>query len=242
MPPHPLSTGPRLLKTLLLLAVLTPLAVRAEMLTLVDPLGRSIQANVISVENGIVKIRRDDGQIFELPLKNLSDDSQSELKIWAQKNPPASKPATETTVFIPTEKSITMSVSRGKFDVDVTYKSEYAQDSYEAWGYNIQLTNTTLYPLDKLRIEYNIFGRRYSSSDQSVQTGREAITGLGAKKSTTFRTKTFRLSKWKTSDNKAYGGQLNGVWVRLYYGNTLLQEYSSPDSIKTKEKWTQAED
>jgi hypothetical protein len=215
---------------------------RAELRTLVDQFGRSIKADVLSVEGDIVKIKRDDGQLFDMPLKNLSDDNQAELKAWAQKNPSAAEPAQEIKFVAPSPESIKMSVSRGKFDIDVAYKSEYSQDSYEEWGYNVQLTNTTLYPIDKLRVEYNIFGRLYSSSSQRVQFGNQAVEGIGPRKSITFRTKSFRINKWKTSESKAYGGQLNGVWVRLYYDSTLLQEYSSPDSIKTKEKWTSVSD
>ena len=246
-PHHPSSSVRSLLKAVLLLALLAPLSALAEMRTLIDQLGRSIKADVISVEAGIVKIKRADGILFDLPLKNLSDDTQAELKAWAAQNTAtasaASKAAPETVVFIPTEKSITMAVNRGKFDVDIAYKSEYSQDSYEEWGYNIQLTNTTLYPIDKLRIEYNLFGRRYSGSEQSVKVGSQTVEPVGSRKTISFRTsKSFRISKWKTQDTKAYGGQLTGVWVRLYHGNTLLQEYSSPESIRTKEKWATNDD
>jgi hypothetical protein len=207
----------------------------AQVRTLTDQMGRTIRAEVLSVEDGTVKIRREDGQLFEMSLANLSDDDQIAVKASAKKNPPVVGEVTKTT---PVPGSVTMSVSRGKFDVDVTYKSLYSKDSYEFWGYNIQLVNTTLKPIEDVRVEYNIFGRLYSGSTQSVETGRQVVEALGAKKDTTFRTKAFRLNRWKSLGSSGSGGELSGVWAKLYVGDTLLTEYSSPDSIKTKEKWT----
>jgi len=77
------------LRTLpLLLAAVAPL-VQAEPQTLTDKQGRSLKAEVISVTGDQVKIKRDDGQTFNLSLANLSDDDQKRLKEWAAKNLPA---------------------------------------------------------------------------------------------------------------------------------------------------------
>lgn len=207
----------------------------AQVRTLTDQMGRTIKAEVLGVEGDVVKIRREDGQHFDMPMANLSAEDQTAVKAAAKKA--AAEAKLEMKAATPVPGSVTMAVSRGKFDVDVTYSSVYSKDSYEFWGYNIQLANTTLRPIENIRVEYNIFGRLYSGSTQSVESGRQAVELLGAKKDTKFRTKTFRLNRWKSLGSNASGGELTGVWARLYVGDTLLDEYSSPESIKTREKW-----
>jgi hypothetical protein len=219
------------------------LPARSEVRTLTDQLGRTIKVEIIAVTTDTVTIKREDGQKFDMPLANLSDDDQAALRAWTKKNPDSAMPEVPTIKTVPSPKSVTMTLSRGKFDVDVTYKSEYSKESYEGWGYNVQLTNTTLAPLENLRVDYNIFGRLYSSSSQTRESGSNTVETLAAKKSVTFRTKSFRLSKWKAHDGSYNSnGTLTGVWVRLYAGDTLLQEYASPESLKTAEKWTVSRD
>lgn len=61
---------------------------RAESFTLTDKQGRSIKADVISVTAGQVKIRRDDGQTFDLPLSTLADTDQKNSRTGPPKKPP----------------------------------------------------------------------------------------------------------------------------------------------------------
>ncbi len=220
------------------IAMLTGLTAVAEVRTLTDQMGRSIKADVIAVDGDIVKIRREDGQLFDMPLAKLSEEDQATLKAQSQTTPKAA----ESSKAAPVPGSVAMSVSRGKFNVDVTYKSEYSKDSYEDWGYNVQLTNTTLQPIEGLRVEYNIFGRLFASSSQRVESGRRQVEALGPKKGTTFRTKSFRLNKWKSLGSNGFSGELTGIWARLYIGDTLVQEYASPESVKAKETWTPPKD
>lgn len=235
------SPSVRLL-SIALIALATP-AGRAELRTFVDQFGRTIKAETVSLDGDTVRIRREDGQLFDLPVAKLSDEDQAYLKTWAAKNPRAVQSDNDAVKSVaPTAASVSLSVTKTKFNVDVTYKSEYWQDSYEEWGYNIQLANTTLGPVDGLRVEYNIFGRLYSSSDQTVVAGGQSIDPIASRKNAMFRTKPFRISKSKAIDVKAYGGQINGVWVKLYHGDTLLQEYSTPETLKTREKWTPSRD
>jgi hypothetical protein len=235
MPPNP-----TIIRRSILIGIITAagLAAQAQVRTLTDQLGRTIKADVIAVSADTVTVKREDGREFELPLAHLSDDDQAWLRDWAKKNPTSAKLAGDTFKTAPSPKSVTLSMNRGKFNVDVTYNSTYSKESYEEWGYNIQLANTTLYPLENLRVDYMIFGRSYAGSSQTRESGRTTVELLGPKKSTTFRTKSFRFNKWRTSDGSySSQGGLTGVWARLYSGDTLLHEYASPESLKTTEKW-----
>lgn len=216
----------------------------AQVRTLTDQLGRTIRAEVLSVEGDVVKIKREDGQLFDMPLANLSDDDQIALKAWARKNPrpaAAEEPSPPAAPAV-TPASVRLNASRAKFSVDVTFKYDAYQDSYEDWGYNIEVTNTTLHPVEGLRVEYMIFGRLFASSTQTSQSGRQALDAIEARKSTSFRTKSFRMNKWKAGGYGNSGGQLNGVWIRLYAGDTLLHDYASPESLRTREKWSISRD
>jgi hypothetical protein len=68
---------------LLTISALTPAG--AQVQTLTDQQGRVLKAQVLAVDDGKVKIKREDGQTFELPLATLSGETQKSLKVWAEK-------------------------------------------------------------------------------------------------------------------------------------------------------------
>lgn len=220
-----------------LFALLAGAPLAAEPRTFTDQFGRTIKAEVLSVDTDIAKVKRDDGQIFDLPIAKLSDEDKAWLKSW--KNSAATE--TKPKVFTPVPGNVTISASRGKFDSDTTSQSAYYKEAYEEWGFSVQLTNTTLYPIENLRMEYKIYGRLYGGSTEKEQRGVKAIETLGARKSTVFRTKTFRVYKFRSSDGSyTYNGGVNGIWARLYHGDVLLGEYASPENLKTKQTWDSA--
>ncbi|MET0261522.1 MAG: hypothetical protein ABW223_01400, partial [Rariglobus sp.] len=53
--------------------------VQADVFTLTDKQGRSLKAEVLSVSNDQVKIKRNDGQTFNLPLATLAPEDQEKL-------------------------------------------------------------------------------------------------------------------------------------------------------------------
>lgn len=246
------------IKAIVLLALCltaAPSRSEQEMRTLTDQFGRSVNATILAVDSTTVKIRREDGQEFSLPLANLSDTDQASLKEWAVRNPgtagtkPAEatasqeKPAaSETPAEKPAPKpgSLTLAASRAKFNVDVVYKSEYSKDSYEDWGYSIQLVNTTLHPITDVRVEYNIFSRLYSGSSKKVKAGVQTYNAIGSRQSVVFKTKTARINKWRSMGVNQYGGELYGIWTRLYVGDTLLAESTNPESLISRESWKNA--
>jgi hypothetical protein len=226
---------------------------RAEMQTLTDKQGRSLKADVISVTGDKVKIKREDGQTFDLALSNLSDDDQSRLKAWAKQEAAKSLPA----------DALVVEFSRGKFDtikkdVDVTLVGggvvkDGMTITEEKWGYAITLTNRTPQPIENLRSEYILFATVDSvhSDDKGMRKKRynnpiETIPTLGK---ITFRTETISAIKTKyngnivsgkTGDNKSRE-TLFGIWIRMYRGDQLVYENSMPGTLRTTEKWTGSE-
>lgn len=234
----------------LLLLVISAARVHAEIQTLTDNQGRSIQADVISVSGDQVKIKRADGQTFNLSLASLSDDDQKNLKAWAAKEATKSLPA----------DALQVELSRAKFDtvkkdVDVTLTTGGIVKNgrtltEEKWGYSVTITNRTSQPLEQLRAEYILFAtvddiqvkEKQGLKKKRYKSPVETIPELGK---TTFRTETISAIKSKYNGNivaaksgdSASRETLHGVWMRIYRGDALICETSAPESLRTTEKW-----
>jgi hypothetical protein len=237
MPSRPLLAAP-------LLAWALAASSTAEVHTLTDKQGRSIKADVISVENDTAKIRRDDGRSFELALSTLTDADQTKLRDWAKKQADKPLPA----------GAIGVVASRTKFDskktettvpfiityTDGTVKREtrIQVTVNEEWGYSLTVENRTLQPINGLRLEYKLFSavdsRGPASSVSTLQ-----IPPLKPRDKVILKTNTVTLTKThlKGDSVKPVGNQLQGVWVRIYKGDDLVHESSTPENISMNNKW-----
>ncbi|MDF3055831.1 MAG: hypothetical protein K0R17_46 [Rariglobus sp.] len=237
-----------LVSALVLMCVMPRL--HADPFTLTDKQGRSIKADVLSVSGDQVKIKRDDGQVFALPLASLSEDDQKKLKGWA---------ATEAAKPLPAG-AIQVELSRGKFDtvkkdIDVTLTNgDLVKNgrtlTEEKWGYAITVVNRTSQPFDNLRAEYLLFAtvdNIHVDEDKGLkkkryQTPIATIPELGR---TSFRTETISAIKSKYNGNivSAKTGDstsretLHGVWLRIYRGTELVYETAMPENLRTTQKW-----
>jgi hypothetical protein len=229
------------LPLLLLITVLgLASAARAEMLTLTDKQGRSIQADVISVENETAKIKRSDGQTFDLPLANLSDDNQARLRAWVK---PAATEDKKTEESALTPSSLLITASRGKFSSDNLFVTGTYKHTHEQWGYSLQVSNATLKPVDDIRIEYNLFGSTFADLPSAItRTGRIPVGRLTARSaSTPVRTQSVEVCKRRSAEYGNSGGEMRGIWIRVYVADQLLVEQVTPPSLKTTEKWRNPE-
>jgi hypothetical protein len=227
---------------LLLIALIGLVPLHAEMLTLTDKQGRSIQADVISVENETAKIKRSDGQTFDLPLSNLSESDQRKLRAWAKANPPKLGP-----------DAIMLEFSRAKFSTEKESQSGGAVTAYkDPWGYSLTLTNRTKNELTGIRAEYILFVKQDNSSNY-----RDKESGFRRVKHTTkpdaiplhgkinFRTETVPSYRyvlapgwvWGSGGSKPIKDTLHGMWLRIYVGNELIIERITPEDLSKTEKW-----
>jgi len=221
---------------------LTSSGLHAETRTLTDKQGRSLRAEVISVADDTVTIKREDGQTFTLSLATLSDDDQQSLKEWAKKQ----------AALIPAG-GVELQVSRGKFE---TKKKDDGGIilSEEQWGYTVTLLNHTRKALTGTRVEYILFvkpdsepGKDATAVPLKQKAGDKKIDALGAQDSVNFRTDSITIYKqqlkpgwvWgKTGNNAAIRDTLYGVWLRAYVGDQLVGEFCSPEGLSKTEKWT----
>jgi len=208
--------------------------------TFTDQMGRTITAELISVQNDQATIRRADGQTFTLAVATLHEDDQKYIHEWAATQP--AKKNTPEDKFVLDPKKITVGLSRGKFDSHTLAQYEGYIHKHEDWGYTVQITNTHLRPLEKIRLEYNLFARTFSDiSSPTFVADKKVIEKLKTGGSETFRTRTAEVCKRKDMYFGNESGELRGIWIRLYVGDQLVSEQSSPESLIGKEKWTKVE-
>lgn len=226
---------------------------RSETRTLTDVMGRTIKADVVEVQQDTVKIRRDDGRIFEMPLNTLSERDQAELKAWAASE--AAKPKANVPV------AVNVQMSRAKFDTesitkdvtlvggDVVKKGQTITE--EKWGYGVMINNQANEALDDLHVEYLLFATIDDLHTKGKKEGlrrkayRTQLDPIAAKGRLDFRTETVSAFKTKFNANiiSAKTGDstsretLYGIWLRLYRGSELVYETASPEGLRKSETW-----
>lgn len=227
--------------SVLLAAVPGPAPLRAEVQTLTDSQGRSIKADVLSVENEKVKIKRvDSGQTFELQLSALSEESQRSLREWA------AKAAAE----IPAG-AITVELSRGVFG---SSKREDISTitTEEKWGYSVTVSNRSPKPVGNLKFDYVLFvkpdmepGKDARASALKRSTGSSTLAQVAIGSKTVFRTDSIKIYKqrlkpgwiWgKTGNTEMIRDTLHGIWIKAYAGDQLIAEICTPDGLMKTEK------
>ena len=220
----------------------------AEPRTFTDQFGRSITAELISVEGDSIRIRRDDGQVFTLAASKLTDADQKFIKDWATSQPGATASSSSADKtddkFTPDPKKLIVNLSRGKFSSVTLTKYDYYTHKHEQWGYSIQLTNQHLRAVENLRVEYNLFARTFPDvSTPTMITGSKTIKAIPSRGTEVFRTGTAEVCKTKdTYFGNNTSGEMRGIWFRIYCDGQLLIEQSSPDSLMQSEKWTKIKD
>lgn len=228
----------RLLAALFLFAA----SLHAESRTFTDNFGRTITAEILSVDGDQVRIRREDGQVFNLSISKLTEADQKFISNWSAAK--AGPDATEDEKSAPDPKKIIVGVSRARFSSRTLSKYDGYTHKHEDWGYSIQVTNHHLRPIENLRVEYNLFARTYSDiSSPTLITGGKNLKKLRSRDDEVFRTTTAEVCKRRDT---FYGsnsqGEMRGIWFRVYADGKLLIEQSSPESLMTSEKWTRVPD
>jgi hypothetical protein len=216
-------------------------SVHAEVRTLTDKQGRSLQADVIEVTADTVKIKRADGQLFDLPLSTLTETDQKILRELA------TKLATE---IPPT--AIEIQLSRGVFD---TKKKDNTGSTTieEQWGYSVTVFNRSTRKLSDLRFDYVLFvkpatspGTKPNPSAPFKRTaGSNTVAFLKPISNTVFKTDTIKVYKEKldpgwiwtgSGNNNTIRDTLTGIWIKVYSGDQLVTEICNPESLAKTEK------
>jgi hypothetical protein len=220
-----------------------PCALHARTLTAKD--GRTIEVDILGYEGESVRIKRlDSGQTFTMPISNFSDADQRALRAEAKKEAEKPKPVPAGSMII--------ELSRGVFSTEKRDATGLTY-THEQWGFNVVITNRSGPILEDLRAEYilllepNPYHTSVADRNKLKRTmGSEKLSTLATGGRTQFRTRTVEAVKvalkpgwvWSDEDRKrTTRDKLYGIWVRIYRGDELIAESTTPAGIVTKEKW-----
>ena len=208
--------------------------------------GRTIEAEILGFD-GLEKVRvkrADTGQTFTLALATLSEADQKALRAEAAEA--ASKP-------VPLQKGdVVLELSRLRFDTRKAEGDSALNITEEDWGYTITLKNNTAKPVEKLRAEYFLYVKVDALKNSAAQprVRREKFTlafetlpaggRLSARSGavTTHKTELKSGYYWEGTNDTKTRDTLEGIWLRLYQGDTLVLESASPASLAVPGKWT----
>ncbi len=227
----------------MLLLLAPPDSLDARTLTAQD--GRTIEVEILAYDGDSIRIKRkDSGQTFTVPIESFSAADQRALRAEAKAEAAKPKPVPQGSVKI--------ELSRGIFSSE---KRNYVGYSYthEQWGFNVVITNRSGPLLENLRVEYLLFLEpnpyHTAPADRNKlkrTTGKETLEPLPTGSRTQFRTSTVEAIKvalhpdweWSDADRKrSTRDKLYGIWLRLYRGDELIAETTSPANIVDREKW-----
>jgi hypothetical protein len=241
----------------LILALAGTSRLSAKKITLTDKQGRALTAEVLTIEKdaGKVKIQRDDGQIFSLPIDTLIKADQDKLLAMAETlaAAEAAKPLKPDAIKVELNRGNFKTIKKSedvKLNTGDTVKDGLTI-TQENWGYALTISNRTPKPIDELRVEYRLFATvdNMSVADDKLVLKKKAyktpIDKIPALDKTTLRTETIAAVKMAFTGNivaaktgrSESGERLYGIWLRIFRGDQLVQEIAMPDSLRTKEKW-----
>jgi transposase len=224
-----------------------------EMKTLTDQEGRSIRAEVIAVEGEQVRIRREDGQVFNLPMARLSEASGKELREWAKEQAAKPQPLPPGAFQVQMSR-VRFSAESTESDVKLTSGDTVKNGrvtTEEKWGFSFMLTNRTSAPLTGLRAEYLLFATMDDVHKEGKKEGLRRVRhnarleDLPAQGRMDFRTESVSAFKMRYKGNivSAKTGEsssretLHGIWIKMYRGDELIYEAASPEGLMREEKW-----
>jgi hypothetical protein len=142
---------------------------------------------------------------------------------------------------------VKLDVSRLKFSTkDDTSNTGYTVTT-EQWGYDIALTSKTMRPATEIRVEYQLYirqaklGQTPSSQPLKNRPGTKTIAKLDAGGKSSFKTDSAAARQvkllpgyvWKeTGRGEDVSDKLEGIWVRVFQGTTMIAEYASSETFK----------
>jgi hypothetical protein len=209
----------------------------AEPRTFTDREGRSITAEIVDTTSSVVRIRRDDGRLFEIAKSTLSTADLEYVAEWERQRDFAFG-------------GIEVATRRARLESDRSNTKSSARHD-EVWCYRITIKNGSRARLEGLTAEWRVF--YIDDTAKAVRdklplkrlNGRTNLGVLEAGGSTEVETSTVRLQTVERKAGQGGGGSgkrkiedsLEGVWVRVLRGSEVVAEYSSPGSLQKTEAW-----
>ncbi|WP_169305330.1 hypothetical protein [Coraliomargarita akajimensis] len=214
-----------------------------------NPSGQTISAKPVSVFGEKVRIKLEDGREMNVALTMFAPESAAQLKQWA-----IEQLAKKDQLFDSEVKRREKVTNKFEKDIPLTNGgvAKGAMKVKEMDGYyDVSLTNRSDFDLSELRFEYRVFSAQDAQAKKDrhdVKYKRKAgVETFSMKKRGQIELTTTPIKLVETELGKgivwAGGGDLKaeaemvGVWCRVYYGETIVEEYCRPSMLKEREDW-----
>ena len=123
----------------------------------------------------------------------------------------------------------------------------------EHWAYHVTITNHAFKDLANVEVRYifysktDVAGSASGQAKEAHKTGSKKIDNFKANANFEFDTAEAELTKsqlvggyqWANGAKARARASLSGIWIRIYQDGKMLAEFSDPDGLKAKEKWTE---
>lgn len=129
--------------------------------------------------------------------------------------------------------------------------SESTETAEEQWGYVVTITNHSFKDIPDLRVEYlefskhERFGSKSGAAKDERTSGSKSLGSLQNNGKTSFETDPVTLKKARLKADWYYANgakgkakdEMSGIWVRVFSGSEMIDEYAQPSALKSQEKW-----
>jgi hypothetical protein len=190
--------------------------------TFTNSTGKTIQAQIVNVDNDTVYLKRTDSKSFQVTIDTLGQDDQAYIRNWAIKE--------------------ALQDGSPIFDIsaELTKGSMNTVNGWVHWnsGYKVKLVNKTTLHLLNPTVQYILFNLKSNGADLKT-SGSKSLTEVPADDAVTFDTVTVGVQQWANTltDNYIVNKPI-GIWVRVYDDNQqLLQEWAAPLDLVKNETW-----
>jgi hypothetical protein len=202
--------------------------------------GETVEGIIQTVATGIAQIRMANGRVIPAKIDMLSEEDQKYIEDWFVRNKIA-----EGNYF-------DIEVKRNKEQVGSTeYISMEVKRSHAS--YDVKMRSKSTVDLTDLEVRYIIFMKeddRYvrNNNNRQAKRGKHKIEFWPAQELMEFQTKALELETeqlaqgWYSYGKARARDQLAGIWLRIYRGDLMLAEFSSPTMLEQKYNWEDAGD
>ncbi|MGC6456031.1 MAG: hypothetical protein ACON39_01995 [Coraliomargaritaceae bacterium] len=200
-----------------------------------------MQAKIKQVSGDEVYIERQDGLATKLSTSILCKEDQAYIKSWAQKKV-LKNGAIE--VRFSDEESEKSTVGNGGINTT----------KYDA-HYEVILKNTTDEVIEDIRVEYlmlkfedKVAAKKRSEGELERKKGKLHLANLPGRSEKRLQTDPFSMMETELEAGYVWSGgeagkarkskdKLEGIWVKIYAGDTLVLQQARPQSLIRKEVW-----
>jgi hypothetical protein len=191
--------------------------------TFTNTSGKTVQAQVVNVDNDTVYFKRADGKTFEVAISTLVDENQAYIRGWAVQQALAAG----TPVF-----EISTTPSKGP-------KTTANDQVHWGEGFKVKLTNQTMLHLLNATVDYIVFSLNLDASTMKTN-GSAPVPEMPANAATTFTTQPVNVTQYGAGPGQhQVANEPTGIWIRIYDSRRqLVQEWSQPADLMKNETWT----